>query len=63
MVKGIKEFMYLLGADSFWGYLIISLLILLEITKCLYPWQPKWKSEKTKDKEGKEVTTYYRLKD
>lgn len=62
MVKGIKEFMYLLEVDTFWGYLIIILLVLLEIVKCIYPWQPKWKSKRTKDKNG-EVTIYYKLKD
>lgn len=62
MLKGIIEFAYLLGVDSFWVFLILVLLLLLGIVKCLYPWQPKWKSKKTKDKEGNEVTVYYELK-
>lgn len=61
MIKGIEEFMYLLGMDSSWGYLIIGLLLLLGITKCLYPWQPKWKSVTTEDEDDKKVTTYYHL--
>lgn len=61
MIKGMHEFMYLLGVDEFWGHFIILLLILLGIIKCLYPWQPKWKSKKTKDKDGNEVTIYYHI--
>ena len=61
MIKGIDEFMYLLGADTFWGYLIVALLLLLGVVKSLYPWQPKWKSKKTKDKDGNEVILYYHI--
>ncbi len=63
MIKGIQEFIYLLEVDAFWGYLIIVLLILLGIIKCLYPWQPKWKSKKAKDKNGNEVTIYYHIEE
>ena len=27
----------------------------------MYPYKPEWKSKKTKDKNGNEVTTYYRI--
>lgn len=63
MLKGIIEFSYLLGVDSFWVVLILALMLLLGIVKCLYPWQPKWKSKKTKDKNGNEVTTYSKIED
>lgn len=63
MLKGIIEFAYLLGVDSFWIFLILALLLLLGIVKCLYPWQPKGKSKKTKDKFGNEVTIYYQLEE
>jgi hypothetical protein len=63
MLKGIIEFSYLLGVDPFWMFLLIGLILLLEIVKCLYPWQPKWKSKTTKDENGNEVTTYYRIEE
>lgn len=63
MLKGIIEFSYLLGVDPFWMFLLIGLILLLEIVKCLYPWQPKWKSKTTKDKDGNEVTTYYKIEE
>lgn len=63
MLKGIIEFAYLLGVDSFWVFLILVLLLLLGIVKCLYPWQPKWKSKKTKDNLGNQVTMYYQIKE
>ncbi len=63
MLKGIMEFAYLLGVDSFWVLLILALLLLLGIVKCLYLWQPKWKSKKTKDESGNEVTVYYQIKE
>lgn len=61
MIKGIQDFMYLLGADASWGYLIVGLLVVKGIVRSLYPWQPKSKSKKTKDKDGNEITIYYRL--
>lgn len=63
MLKGIIEFSYLLGVDPFWVVLILALMLLLGIVKCLYPWQPKWKSKKTTDKNGNEITTYYKIED
>ena len=63
MLKGIIEFSYLLGVDSFWVVLILALMLLLGIVKCLYPWQPKWKSKKAKDKNGNEVTIYYHIEE
>lgn len=63
MLKGIIEFSYLIGVDPFWMFLLIGLLLLLGIIKCLYPWQPKWKTKTTKDKDGNEVTTYYKIED
>lgn len=63
MLKGIIEFSYLLGVDLFWVFLIVVLLLLLGIVKCLYPWQPKWKSKKTKDKYGNEITIYYQIEE
>ncbi len=61
MFKGINYFMYLLEVDPFWFYLLIVLLLLTGFVKCLYPWQLKWKSTKTKDKNGDEITTHYHL--
>lgn len=63
MLKGIMEFAYLLGVDSFWVFLILALLLLLGVVKCLYPWQPKWKSKKTKDKAGNKITMYYQIRE
>lgn len=62
MLKGIREISYLLETDLFWIFLVIALLMLLGIIKCLYPWQPKWKSKKTIDKDGNEIITYYQIK-
>lgn len=61
MLKGIECFSYLLGVDPFWVKLIIALLLILGIVKSLYPWQPKWKSVQTKEKDGSVVTKYYHL--
>lgn len=62
MLKGIVRFAYLLGVNSFWVFLILGLLLLLGIVKCLYPWQPKWKSKKTKDKSGNQIIIHYQMK-
>ena len=61
MLERIREFSNLLGVDPFWVWLLIILSILLFIVKCMYPYKPEWKSKKTKDKNGNEVTTYYRI--
>ena len=61
MLKGIIEFAYLLEVNPFWIILILILLLLLGIINCLYPWQPKWKAKKTKDKDGNEITIYYHI--
>lgn len=61
MIKGIIELSYLLDVDPFWIFLILGLLLLLGIVKSLYPWEPKWKAKKTKDKLGNEVTIYYKI--
>ena len=61
MLESIREFSNLLGVDPFWVWLLIILFILLFIVKCMYPYKPEWKSRKTKDKNGNEVTTYYRI--
>ncbi|MBP3463367.1 MAG: hypothetical protein ACI4VN_06465 [Clostridia bacterium] len=61
MLEEIREIAHLLDVDPFWIWLLIGLLVLLVIVKCMYPWKPKWKSKKTKDKDGNEITTYYHL--
>ncbi len=61
LLNGINEVSYLLEVDSFWIILILALLLLLGIIKCLYPWQPKWKTEVTEDKSGKKVIKHYYL--
>lgn len=61
MLEMIREISTLLEVDSFWIWLILALLLLLGVVKCMYPWKPEWKSKKTKDKDGNEVTTYYHL--
>lgn len=66
-MKGIDQFMYLLGVDPSWYYLVIALSLLLGIVNSLYPWQPRWKAEETtEDKDGNKVTTkittYYRIR-
>lgn len=61
MLERIRVIANLLDVDPFWIWLLIGLLILLAIVKCMYPWTPKWKSKKTKDKDGNEITTYYHL--
>ncbi len=62
MLKGIVEFSYLLGVNPFWTFLILILLLLLSIVKCIYPWEPRWKSKKTKDKNGNKVTIYSKIR-
>ena len=62
MLEGIIKFAYLLEVDPFWIFLILGLLLLLGVTKCLFPWEPEWKAKKTKDEDGNEITIYYRLK-
>ncbi len=61
MLKSIAEFAYLLGVDPIWFYLLIIAVFLLMVVKCIYPWQPKWKSKTFIDKDGNEVTVYYHL--
>ncbi len=61
MLKGIIDFAYFLGVDPFWMILDLILLLLLMIVKCICPWQPKWKSKTTIDKNGNTVTKYYHL--
>lgn len=61
MLKSIEYFSYLLGINPLWMVLIIVLLVMLGVIKSLYPWQPKWKSKVTKDKDGSIVTKYYHL--
>lgn len=61
MLDWINEISYQLGVDPSWTILIIGLLFLLGIVKCLYPWQPKWKSITTKDENGNEITVHYHL--
>lgn len=62
MLKGIFDLAYLLGVDPFWVILLLILILVLEIVKCIYPWQPEWKAKTTEDKNGNKVTKYYRLK-
>lgn len=61
MLKGIVEFAYFLGVDPIWVFMLLLSLFLLMIVKCIYPWQPKWKSKTFIDKDGNEVTIYYHL--
>lgn len=63
MLDSIKYFSYLLGIHPFWIILIIVLLIILGLVNCIYPWQPKWKSKRTKEKDGSVVIKYYKLKE
>lgn len=61
MLERIREISHLLGVNPLWIWLTIGLTLLLLVVKCMYPWKPEWKSQKTKDKDGKEVTIYYHL--
>lgn len=61
MLNSIKYFTYLLGIEPFWVILIIALCFILLVIKSLYPWQPKWKSKETIEKDGSKVTKYYHL--
>lgn len=61
MLESIREISTLLGVEPLWIWIILALLVLLGVVKCMYPWKPEWKSKKTKDKDGNEVTTYYHL--
>lgn len=63
MTSLVKEliFLYQTNLEAFWGSLDVALLLLLGVVKCLYPWKPEWKSERTKDKDGNEITKYYHL--
>ncbi len=42
--------------------ILLILILLAETIKCFYPWEREWKSEKTKDKDGNEVTISFRLR-
>ena len=61
MLEKVREISQFLGVDPFWIFLVIGLFILLFIVKCMYPWKPVWKSKKTKDEYGNEITKYYHL--
>lgn len=61
MLQGMEYFSYLLGVEPSWLSLIVALLLILGIVKCIYPWQPKWKSEETTKEDGSKVTKYYYL--
>lgn len=61
MLKSIVKFTYFLGVDPIWMFIDIILLLLLLIVKCIYPWQPKWKSKTFIDEDGNKVTKYYHL--
>lgn len=41
---------------------LLILVLMGGIIKCFYPWERKWKTEKTKDKDGNEVTIYSQLR-
>lgn len=41
---------------------LLILVLMGGIIKCFYPWERKWKSEKTKDEDGNEVTIYSQLR-
>lgn len=61
MQEMIREISYMIGVEPFWIWVIIGTIALLFIVGFIYPWTPKWKSKKTKDKDGNEVTIYYHL--
>ncbi len=42
--------------------MLLILILMGGIIKCFYPWKREWKSEKTKDKDGNEVTIYSKLR-
>lgn len=41
--------------------ILVVFILMGGIIKGLYPWKKEWKSEKTKDKDGNEVTIYSHL--
>ncbi len=41
---------------------LLILALMGGIIECFYPWKREWKSEKTKDENGNEVTIHSRLK-
>lgn len=41
---------------------LLILVLMGGIIKCFYPWERKWKTEKTKDKDGNEVTIHSQLR-
>ena len=59
MLERIREFSCLLGVEPSWMGVLINSLIALGIVKSIFPWIPEWKAKTTKDKDGKEITTYY----
>ncbi len=61
MLESIEYFSYLLNVEPFWLILIIVLLILLGVIKSLYPWELKWKSKASIEKDGSKTTKYYHL--
>lgn len=61
MLESIRDISALLDVDPFWIWLLLGLIILQVVVKCLFPWEPRWKSKKTKDKDGNEITTYYHI--
>ncbi len=61
MLESIWKISDLLDIDPFWILIILGLLFLLFVVKCMFPWKPEFKSKKTKDKDGNDVTIHYHL--
>lgn len=61
MLEIIQDISCLLGVEPFWIWILIGSMLLLFVVRGMYPWKPEWKSKKTKDKDGNEVTTHYHL--
>ncbi len=60
-IRDISRFAHWLGVNPFWIWLLIVLIAYYMIVRWKYVWRPKWKSKKTKDKDGNEIITHYHL--
>lgn len=58
----VNAISYALETTRVESSILLILILMGGITRCLYPWKREWKSEKTKDENGNEVTIHSRLK-
>lgn len=58
----VNAISYTLETTRVESSVLLILVLMGGIIKCFYPWERKWKSEKTKDEDGNEVTIHSQLR-